>query len=133
MNTWTMFYDEVPPSSNTNSGVGGRGHWQGVAKTKLKWEGIFQYMLMAAKVPRPLPSVTVFAELQFRDKRRRDSDNYYFAISKPLGDALVKGGWLVDDNPDYYAFNRVKISETRLVSPNPLVKGRLTLRLESSE
>lgn len=129
-----MWYDEVPPSSNTNSGVGGRGHHHGIARTKLKWEGILQYMLMAAKVPRPLPFVEVSAELQFKDAgRRRDADNWHFAISKPLGDALVKGGWISDDTPDFYTFGKVEISKVKLATPNPMVKGRLILRLESPD
>lgn len=89
-------------------------------------------MLMAAKVPRRLESVRVIAELQFRDPgRKRDGDNFYFPISKPLGDALKKGGWLVDDDHTRYEFERVRISTEKLAHPLPTVKGRLTLTIES--
>jgi hypothetical protein len=78
-----LSYDETPPSSNTNKGVGGRGHPKSVARTKGRWEGIFQMMLMERRVPRRLAKVNVTAELQFVHARRRDADNFYFAIAKP--------------------------------------------------
>lgn len=127
--TTVLTYDEVPPSSNRNSGVGGRGHPQSIAQTKRRWQEIFGWLLLQARVPKNLKRVEVDAELQFKDKRRRDSDNFYFAIAKPLGDALVKGGWLSDDTSDLYAFNRVRICNEPLVDRNTLVKGRLTLVL----
>lgn len=130
MPTAILTYDDAPKSSNRNTGVGGRGNPHGIAREKGRWEGIFQVLLMKERVPRPLRHVKATAELQFRDKRRRDADNFYFPISKPLGDALVKGGWLEDDNPDYYAFERVRIHPERLEDPPPLVKAKLVIVLE---
>jgi Holliday junction resolvase RusA-like endonuclease len=127
--TVVLTYPETPASSNTNAGVGGRGHPKAVARTKGRWEGLFAMMLLAEGVPRNLPRVSVTAELKFRDRRRRDADNFFFPISKPLGDALVKGGWLADDTPDYYEFERVRISEEKLDHHDPRVKGEIKLTL----
>lgn len=127
--TVVVRHNAVPPSANTNTGVGGRGKPQAIGKTKGEWEGLFAKMLMEAKVPRHLSLVKVRAELQFRDKRRRDLDNFHFPISKPLGDALVKGGWLKDDTPDHFVFEGVTMSKERLEHPLPTVKGKLTLTI----
>jgi Holliday junction resolvase RusA-like endonuclease len=122
----TTYVDQVPPSSNTNTGVGGRGHPKGISRTKKEWEGIFQVMLMQARVPRRLDRIHVKPRLQFRTKNRRDADNFYFAVGKPLGDALVKGGWLVDDDYTRYEMERVEI-EVGITELPPLAKGRTTL------
>lgn len=129
MPTVTMTYDQTPPSSNTNAGVGGRGNPHTVAKTKRTWEGIYGLMLMQAGVPRRLTMVKVRPKLEFRTKGRRDGDNFYMPISKPLGDVLVKGGWLEDDTPDHYQMERVKI-ETGVDLGR--FDGRLTLEVEYS-
>lgn len=125
-----LVYDEIPPSSNQNNGVGGRGDWRGIARTKGKWEGIFAMLLLSGRVPRGLEFVSVVPELQFKTKHRRDADNWYFAVSKPLGDAMVRGGWLSDDTPDRYQMERVRIF-TGVEGLPPLVKkGRMILRLD---
>lgn len=129
MNVTTCFIDETPPSSNTNTGVGGRGNPKGIARTKGRWEGMFAMMLLTAKLPRSLSFVRVRPKLEFRTKHRRDSDNFYFAISKPLGDALQKGGWLPDDTPEFYACERPEI-ETGVQGLPQLAQGRLTLTIE---
>lgn len=129
MPTATCFVDETPPSSNTNTGVGGRGNPKGIARTKGKWEGMFAVMLLTAKLPRNLSRVRVRPRLEFKTPNRRDSDNFYFAISKPLGDALTKGGWLPDDTPEFYACERPEI-EVGVKTLPPMAKGRLTLDIE---
>lgn len=129
MPTATCFVDETPPSSNTNTGVGGRGNPKGISRTKGKWEGIFAMLLMAERVPRHLTRVRVYPELRFKTKNRRDADNFYFAVSKPLGDAMVKGGWLPDDTPEFYACERPEIV-VGYTDLKPLSKGLLVLKLE---
>lgn len=127
------YVDQTPPSSNTNTGVGGRGKPQAIARTKKEWQGLCAVMLMAAKVPRKLSYVKVKPTLQFkRNGKAPDADNFYFAISKPLGDALQLGGWLVDDDPAHYACERPEI-EMGVTDLPPLVKGRLTLNIEYEE
>jgi hypothetical protein len=124
--TAILTYDDAPPSSNVNTGVGGRGNPHGIARTKGKWEGIYGMLLLAAKVPRGLSVVRVNPQLQFRSKNRRDGDNFYFPISKPLGDCLVRGGWLEDDTPDHYQCERVRIE----VGADIRLKARMTLEIE---
>lgn len=126
--TVTVYYDDIPPSSNTNSGVGGRGDPRGIARTKRQWEGIFQALLMGAKVPRRRTKIKVVPRLQFRTKHRRDADNFYFAVSKPLGDALSKGGWLVDDDFERYECERPLI-EVGVTDLPRLAKSRLVLEV----
>lgn len=128
----TVYVDEAPPSSNKNNGVGGRGHPASIARTKREWEGKFAMLLLAAGVPRGLREVRVTPTLQFRTRNQRDSDNFYFAVSKPLGDALVKGGWLADDTPAYYACERPRI-EIGVTDLPPLAKGRTVLAISYEE
>lgn len=129
MKTAVLSYDEAPPSSNKNSGVGGRGDPRGIARTKGKWEGIFAMLLMVERVPRGLSHVHVTPELKFRTKNQRDCDNFYLPISKPLADAMVKGGWLPNDTPEFYTMDRVSI-EVGYDGLPPLSKGRVILRLD---
>lgn len=118
----TLKYDgsvtvEVAANPGTvNDGKQGKGrHWTTQQRAKVEWEGTFAYSFMKAKLPRHLRFVSVTVELQFIDPgRRRDSENYRHPISKPLADALVKGGWLEDDTDEFYVLERVTISSERL-------------------
>lgn len=125
-----IVYDDVPPNSNSKTGLGStRAHWRTTTKTKKEWTRIFGEVLQASGLPRGLTHVRVQATLYFTTPNtRRDGDNFYFPISKPLGDALAGPGlWLPDDTPEFYAFERVVISREKLDHPNPLVKGRMVL------
>lgn len=126
----TLTLDAIPPSSNTNSGVGGRGHPKAVARTKKVWAQTFGGMLMAAGVPRGCSRIEVNPRLEFRTRNRRDGDNFYFAISKPLGDILTQGGWIPDDTPDHYRCERVRI-EVGVELPKRQ-RGRMVLELSWS-
>jgi Holliday junction resolvase RusA-like endonuclease len=86
-------------------------------------------LVMMAKLPRNLSLVRVTPYLKFKSKHRRDADNFYFAISKPLGDALTKGGWLPDDTPDHYTCERPRI-EIGCEDLPPLAKGRMILEID---
>jgi hypothetical protein len=123
-----LIYDGIPPSSNTNKGVGGRGSPYAVARTKKEWEGIFAVLLLQLKVPRGLTWIEVTPTLRFRTKARRDSDNFYFAISKPFGDVCVKMGVIPDDTPEHYGMQRVVI-ETGCTDLRPGIKGQTILDL----
>lgn len=123
-----MVYDEAPPSAN--HGVASRGHRGKTAGIKSRWEGIFLMMLMAHGVPRRLKYAEASAYLKFKDKRTRDADNFHFAISKPLGDAMVKGGWLEDDDPSRFRFLNVGISTERWKPPTKLIKSQMTVVLD---
>lgn len=124
------YLDEIPPSSNAKSSVGGRSNEQAQARVKGEWEGRFAVMLLAAKLPKGLAHVRVQPYLEFkRNGKAPDSDNFYFPISKPLGDCLQKGGWLADDDPAHYACERPRI-EMGVDGLPKLAKGRLILEVE---
>lgn len=107
MTVITVEHNDIPPSANDALF---RTHHQRAQRIKKQWQETFGRLLMLSGLPRGLDKVTVTVELKFTDPyRTRDSDNYYLGISKPLGDAL-KNGWIPDDSPDHYAFERVRIS-----------------------
>lgn len=111
MTVVTVEHPDIPPSANDALY---RTHHHKAQRIKKEWQNTFGFLLMAAKLPRGLNKVTVTAELKFPDPgRTRDADNFYLTISKPLGDALKEGGWILDDTPDHYAFERVRISDRR--------------------
>lgn len=128
MPTIEVFHNDVPPSSNTNTGVGGRGDPHAIARTKGEWEGIFGFLLLSARMPRRCHRVTVKVRLEFRTRNRRDSDNFYFPIAKPLGDALTGAGWLEDDDFSRYRCERPEIVVGVADLP-PRVRGRTTLEV----
>jgi Holliday junction resolvase RusA-like endonuclease len=105
--------NEVPRTSNRGGG-GSRRHWGVAHREKAKFEGLFLMHFLSEKLPKGLERVQATAQLQFKDRRRRDPDNYHFPISKPLGDALVKGGYLPDDTADFYRLTEVTMN------PDPL-------------
>lgn len=90
---------DVPPSMNTDKVRG----WRSFARLKKLWQAQLEQLLMAEGLPRPIPAcgpLQVDVVLRFKDRRRRDSENYRVLLSKALGDALVNGGWLTDDTDD---------------------------------
>jgi hypothetical protein len=72
---------------------------------------LIRSQLQTSRLPRGLELVVASAELHFPTKRRRDEGNFRVVIEKALGDVLVRGGWLPDDTPDHYRFERVRFSE----------------------
>lgn len=128
--TFTLTYDEAPASLN-KGGTGSRRHWSVGAREKKRWEGIYAYLLLDAKVPRGMTRARASAVLEFKAPARRDSENFRSALSKPFADALVKGGWLADDTDDFFELTKVVCSKVWLLPRNPQVKGRLTITLEA--
>lgn len=103
---------QTPPSFNARMVGGGKVPWQYI-RAKKAWEGNLMIMLIRAKVPRGLKLVVAEAEMRFKSKRKRDEGNYRVMIEKAFGDTLVAGGWLPDDTPDHYRFERVAILQQR--------------------
>lgn len=113
---FVLVHPVTPPSFNKVGHSGCRWAW---TREKKKWQEDFETLLMAASVPRGLSKVEVSAVLSFPTKRRRDEGNYRTLLEKCLADALVNGGWLPDDTPEFFTFGRVSFekgaSETRIL------------------
>lgn len=127
--TLLPYVDQLPPSSNAKSSVGGRSNHAAQARVKGEWEGLFLAAFLAVKLPKRIVKVHAKPELEFKRKGRSpDPDNFYFPVSKPLGDALYKGGYLPDDDPSHYLCDRPKL--TMGVDGLPqLAKGRTILEI----
>jgi Holliday junction resolvase RusA-like endonuclease len=92
----------IPPTQNELR----RMHYQTIAKEKKSWERIIWAIVKEQKI-QPVNTVLVTYEFWFKDRRRRDADNYA-ASAKMLQDGLVKAGILPDDNFEYVKELRIK-------------------------
>lgn len=114
--------NDVVPSMNTDQVRG----WRSFARLKKQWQAQFEMLLMSLGLPRPIPiegPMHVEVVLRFKDRRRRDSENYRVLLSKALGDALVNGGWLADDTDDDW---RLQVRIDRQDVGPPRTKVELT-------
>jgi hypothetical protein len=97
---------ETPPSLNRFGSVGG-GTYYLYRRLKKDWEKTLGVALMAAGVPRGLGKVSATATVRFHTRRKRDEGNFRYLLEKTLGDTLVNGGWLADDDADAFTFGAV--------------------------
>lgn len=72
-----------------------------------KWRPVLIDALEASGLPKGLDRVMVEAEVSFGDNVKRDRGNYAVMLDKALGDALVAGGWLDDDEWTRYGFGEL--------------------------
>lgn len=96
----------IPPSLN----IVAHAHWRKYARIKKEWQRDIEGLLMAEKLPRPLLIVRAQALITTTNRHGKDEGNFRFFLEKSLGDALVNGGWLLDDTCwpiDYYRFGRL--------------------------
>lgn len=89
-----------PPSLNPL----GSGHPMLYQSLKARWQGWLGELLAATDLPKGLSYVLVEGEVTFPSRARRDQGNFRFMLEKALGDALVEGGWLEDDDWSHYEF-----------------------------
>jgi hypothetical protein len=98
-----VIHHAFPESMNT----GGSG-WDHFAyqNAKKQWMQVLGEMLAEAELPKPLARVLVEGELTFprRFSKGPDQENYRYPLSKFLGDTLVEGGWIADDNWERFEF-----------------------------
>jgi hypothetical protein len=73
-------------------------------KTKRAWEDMFLDLLAATDLPRPCRHIEVMGQICFPDRHDRDEDNHRFPYSKFLGDALQRGGYLLNDDWSSFRF-----------------------------
>lgn len=90
-----------PPSLNASGSGGNHFAYQ---EAKKRWQAMLTELLDATDLPRPCAGVLVEGRCCFPDRIRRDQGNFRYFIEKALGDALVAGGWLADDDWDHYEF-----------------------------
>lgn len=91
----------TPMSLNDNGAAANSFSYQ---TTKKHWQERLIALLEGAGVPRGLVHVAAEGQVCFPDSRDRDQGNYRFLLEKALGDALVAGGWLEDDDWSRYEF-----------------------------
>lgn len=108
--TVELEYADTCPSLNA---AGTRGsHWA-VTKAKRRWQDIFEALLLTCDLPRNLQHVRASARMRFPVARRRDVDNHSWLLVKALGDSLTRGGYLVDDTPQFFTFTGLEFEEGR--------------------
>lgn len=120
--------DGTPPSLNKHM----YANWRRTHKVKKEWQSLFGWALSLSpltKIPVRIEqaigpvehllkrAIYVEATLGFSVQRRRDEGNYRWIIEKALGDALVAGGYLVDDTGDEFSVGRVSVSPLRASPP----------------
>lgn len=102
----------APPSMN----VLGSGNQFIYQAHKKAWQEVLIEQLEGAELPRPLNRVLAEGEVTFPDRRKRDQGNHRFFLEKALGDALVEGGWLADDDWDRFEFGGLAATYEKGVS-----------------
>ena len=91
----------APPSMNSGNHS---MHPQAYQALKHAWQTVLTDALERTGLPTRLDRVMVEGECTFPDRGRRDQGNYRWMLEKALGDALVAGGWLEDDDWARYEF-----------------------------
>ena len=86
--------NEIPPSNNKY--MGNSHNFNAYRREKERWHWLIKVALQKANKPqKPIEKAIVNITYYFKDKRRRDPDNY---SGKMLLDPLVREGILVDDS-----------------------------------
>ncbi len=91
MQQFNYVIDEIPPSNNKYIGRNARWAYQ---SEKKRWAQLIQYGCMP-KPKKPLEKAVVELTYFFKDKRRRDPDNY---SGKFILDGLRQAGVIADDS-----------------------------------
>lgn len=90
---YRLIIDEIPPSNNKFQGTGNRYAYQNIKKY---WAELIIYSsLMQIKNVKTFEKSIVELHYFFKDKRRRDPDNY---SGKFILDGLVKAKLIKDDS-----------------------------------
>lgn len=106
-----------PPSVNPL----GSGDMRAYQDQKKRWQSLLIDLLSATDLPRHLAHVLVEGEATFPTRQRRDQGNHRFMLEKALGDALVEGGWLADDDWTRFEFGNLVSSYEKGVSATRLI------------
>ena len=91
-----IIINEIPPTNNKY--MGNSHNFNEYRREKERWHWLIKGAINRAQKPKnPLVRATVNITYYFKDKRRRDPDNY---SGKMLLDPLVREGILKDDSFD---------------------------------
>lgn len=91
-----IIINEIPPTNNKY--IGNSHNFNEYRREKERWHWLIKGAINGAQKPKlPLVRAIVNITYYFKDKRRRDPDNY---SGKMLLDPLVKEGILKDDSFD---------------------------------
>ena len=101
LKTWSLSIPHVPPSANKLL----RMFWADYQDILGAWKHDVFYLCREAKIPK-CARINVNATIYFKDRRRRDFDNFAFGLQKLLGDSL-KGVVIFDDDPSYLTWGNV--------------------------
>lgn len=102
-------------------------HWAVVRSKNMALSDALTYYLRGSDLPKDCPAIIATAELRFPSKRRRDEGNFRTPLEKILGDVLTREGFIADDTPDQFRFERL----TFLLDSGPPLT-RLILRVAES-
>lgn len=121
-------FNSTPPSLNR---TGASGHWRQWKRHKDAWQQMIGLEMMSAVSPRRklTTPVVVDALLSFPVRRKRDEGNYRSLLEKACGDALVDGGWIPDDEPQFFRFRTVMFDKR----PRPETLLEITEGVEADE
>jgi hypothetical protein len=103
----------APTSFQASVGSGSQFAYQAMKKA---WQALLLERLQASQLPQRLARVLVEGQCTFPTRARRDQGNHRFMLEKALGDALVQGGWLEDDDWERYEFGGLSAVHERGVS-----------------
>jgi hypothetical protein len=68
------------------------------------WQDMLLGLLATTGLPRPCAFIEVMGQICFPDRKARDEDNHRYPYSKFLGDALQRGGYLINDDWGSFRF-----------------------------
>lgn len=108
-----MVHQGAPPSLNAGGSGGNHFIYQG---NKANWEERILELLEETGLPRGLARVRAEGLICFDRRSRRDQGNFRVLIEKALGDALVRGGYLQDDDWARYEFGDLRQTYEKGVS-----------------
>jgi len=136
--TYVITVPETPKSVNQGGGGVRAAHWGVAFKEKERWQQTFMQEFMVAGMDKDMVHCKVDVTLRFKNRNRRDLENYRHPVMKPLADALVAGGWLQDDTEEWFVVEGFRMEsgvELSMPRPNPrqvYTKSEMIVKLEAS-
>lgn len=110
---------DIPPSNNCY--MGNSHNFNEYRRMKEKWHWFIKAALLKTEKPiMPFKFATVIITYYFKDRRRRDPDNY---SGKMILDPLVKEGVLTDDSFDNI---ELKLRKGGIDKTNPRTEIEIT-------